>query len=300
MAHTQPHQTHAALSALAEYVAAEPDSVAAGRAELSWFALVCRAWRDGARTVAVYTQLGYLEHGHLGGFMAPLFRLRQLEPDLECPALRTSPEVEVFTSLLSPERLAVSMDDYQAQLKHLESLELGARRPPPPGAQPWQRGEPDITDAALRRMARRGGVTHFDSRLYGEIRATLRAFLENILVGPCDIIVEHARRATVTGADVARALRLVGCAPSVGAPHPAWVPGFYERKIGGDEGDDLARPLGLQVGAMKYLAAFRELVVETLQGRMVSAPARCPNSFRLQLKKMLRRPTTRSIAPRTS
>lgn len=62
-----------------------------------------------------------------------------------------------------------------------------------------------ITKPAIRRLARRGGVKRINGLIYEETRGVLLVFIEKILRDAITY-TEHARRKTVTGADVIHAL----------------------------------------------------------------------------------------------
>ncbi|THV85453.1 hypothetical protein D6D29_02351, partial [Aureobasidium pullulans] len=66
-----------------------------------------------------------------------------------------------------------------------------------------------ITKPAIRRLARRGGVKRISATIYGEVRTTVKNFLEATLH---DIVryTEHAKRKTVTVLDVVHALNRRG------------------------------------------------------------------------------------------
>ena len=66
-----------------------------------------------------------------------------------------------------------------------------------------------ISDGAIRRLARRGGVKRISNLIYDEVRVVLKAFLENI-VKDSVTYCEHARRKTVTAMDVVYALKRQG------------------------------------------------------------------------------------------
>ena len=63
-----------------------------------------------------------------------------------------------------------------------------------------------ITKPAIRRLARRGGVKRISGLVYEETRDALKVFLENI-IRDAVTYTEHARRKTVTVADVVHALK---------------------------------------------------------------------------------------------
>lgn len=67
----------------------------------------------------------------------------------------------------------------------------------------------DVSQAAIRRLARRGGCRRISGLIYDETRAVLRHFLERIL-GNSIIYMEHARRRTLTAKDVVYALKKEG------------------------------------------------------------------------------------------
>ncbi len=66
-----------------------------------------------------------------------------------------------------------------------------------------------ITNPAIRRLARRGGVKRLSGLIYEETRGVLKVFLQNII---CDTIMytEHSNRKTVSALDVVYALKRVG------------------------------------------------------------------------------------------
>ena len=66
-----------------------------------------------------------------------------------------------------------------------------------------------ITKPAIRRLARRGGVARISGAVYEEARAALAEFLRGAVVGAV-AYTEHARRMTVTAADVVYALKAQG------------------------------------------------------------------------------------------
>jgi histone H4 len=66
-----------------------------------------------------------------------------------------------------------------------------------------------ITKPALRRLARRGGVKRLSNLIYEEMRGITKVFLEHVLRDAVTY-TEHARRKTVTGADVEYALKRQG------------------------------------------------------------------------------------------
>lgn len=63
-----------------------------------------------------------------------------------------------------------------------------------------------ITKPAVRRLARRGGVKRIPGLIYQDIRAVLKAFLENVIR---DVVTyaERAKRKAVTAMDVVYALK---------------------------------------------------------------------------------------------
>ena len=66
-----------------------------------------------------------------------------------------------------------------------------------------------ITQPAIRRLARRGGVKRISGLIYEEARGVLKVFLENTLRDAVTYC-EHARRKTVTAMDVVYALKRQG------------------------------------------------------------------------------------------
>ena len=63
-----------------------------------------------------------------------------------------------------------------------------------------------ITKPALRRLARRGGVTCITDVTYAEARNVFKAFLERVIKDTV-LYTAHARRKTVTALDVVHALK---------------------------------------------------------------------------------------------
>ena len=66
-----------------------------------------------------------------------------------------------------------------------------------------------ITKPAIRRLARRGGVKRISGLIYEDERGAVKIFLENVIRDSV-AYTEHARRKTVTGVDVLRALKRQG------------------------------------------------------------------------------------------
>ena len=66
-----------------------------------------------------------------------------------------------------------------------------------------------ITNPAIRRLARRGGVKRMSEHVYEETRGVLRVFLENVLRDTI-VYTSHAKRKTVTALDVVHALKRQG------------------------------------------------------------------------------------------
>ncbi|KAG5182893.1 histone H4, partial [Tribonema minus] len=66
-----------------------------------------------------------------------------------------------------------------------------------------------VTNAAIRRLCRRGGVKRISKLVYEETRGVLKVFLEGI-VRDAVTYTEHARRKTVTSLDVVLALKRRG------------------------------------------------------------------------------------------
>ena len=66
-----------------------------------------------------------------------------------------------------------------------------------------------ITQPAIRRLARRGGVKRISALIYNETRQTMKGFLESV-VRDSVTYTEHAKRKTVTALDVVYALKRQG------------------------------------------------------------------------------------------
>ena len=66
-----------------------------------------------------------------------------------------------------------------------------------------------ITNPAIRRLARRGGVKRISTFIYDDSRAVLKNFLESV-VRDSVTYTEHAKRKTVTALDVVYALKRQG------------------------------------------------------------------------------------------
>ncbi|VDP97916.1 unnamed protein product [Trichobilharzia regenti] len=66
-----------------------------------------------------------------------------------------------------------------------------------------------ITEPAVRRLARRGGVRRISSSIYEEISGVLKVFLENVILDSVTY-TEHVKRKTVTAMDVLHALKRQG------------------------------------------------------------------------------------------
>lgn len=63
-----------------------------------------------------------------------------------------------------------------------------------------------VTNAAIRKLARRGGVKRMSGAIYEETREALKAFLEPV-IRKSIVYMEHANRKTVTIRDVISALK---------------------------------------------------------------------------------------------
>ena len=74
---------------------------------------------------------------------------------------------------------------------------------------PKNKGVAAITKNDIRRLARRGGVKRIWGLVYEETRTVLRGFLEDI-IRDAVLYTEHARRKTVSPADVIYALKRNG------------------------------------------------------------------------------------------
>ena len=66
-----------------------------------------------------------------------------------------------------------------------------------------------ITKAAIRRLARHGGVKRMSGLIYEETRGVLRAFLENVIRDASEY-TKCANRKTITAMDVVYALKRQG------------------------------------------------------------------------------------------
>ena len=66
-----------------------------------------------------------------------------------------------------------------------------------------------VTNPAIRRLCRRGGVKRLSGLIYEESRGVLKVFLENVIRDSVTY-TEHSRRKTVTALDVVYALKRQG------------------------------------------------------------------------------------------
>lgn len=66
-----------------------------------------------------------------------------------------------------------------------------------------------VTNPAIRRLCRKGGVKRISNAVYGETRGVLKVFLENV-IRDATIYTQHAGRRTVTTMDVVSALKRQG------------------------------------------------------------------------------------------
>lgn len=66
-----------------------------------------------------------------------------------------------------------------------------------------------LSQPAIRRLARRGGVKRISGLIYEETRGVLKIFLENVIRDSVTY-TEHAKRKTVTSLDVVYALKRSG------------------------------------------------------------------------------------------
>ena len=65
----------------------------------------------------------------------------------------------------------------------------------------WQ----GITNPAIRRLLRKGGVLRAKSEIYGEARDVIKSFLTMIL-GDAIVYTDHARRKTISALDIKHSL----------------------------------------------------------------------------------------------
>lgn len=66
-----------------------------------------------------------------------------------------------------------------------------------------------ITRGSIRRLARRGGVKRISGAIYEEVRTVLKGFVDRV-VRDATAYTEHAKRRTVTAADVVNSLKKNG------------------------------------------------------------------------------------------
>ncbi|KAL3126005.1 hypothetical protein niasHT_003602 [Heterodera trifolii] len=66
-----------------------------------------------------------------------------------------------------------------------------------------------ITKASILRLARRAGVARINAKVYDEVRAALRSYLE-IIIRDAAIYCQHERRKTMKSRDVVHALKRQG------------------------------------------------------------------------------------------
>lgn len=66
-----------------------------------------------------------------------------------------------------------------------------------------------ITRGSIRRLARRGGVKRISGAIYEEVRTVLKGFVDRV-VRDATAYTEHAKRRTVTAADVCNSLKKNG------------------------------------------------------------------------------------------
>ena len=66
-----------------------------------------------------------------------------------------------------------------------------------------------VTNPAIRRLCRRGGVKRIQGLIYEEARGVLKAFLESV-IRDAVTYTEHAKRKTVVTLDVIYALKRQG------------------------------------------------------------------------------------------
>ena len=68
------------------------------------------------------------------------------------------------------------------------------------------KNEYGLSDSAIRRLARRGGVMRMSVLVYEETRRTLKSFLQDVIVD-ASLYTEFAGRRTMTAMDVVYALK---------------------------------------------------------------------------------------------
>lgn len=279
-------------------------------APLCAFAMVCVEWWKAARVLETYTRSGFFAFIWSPLQLLKYFqRLPELEPELRSPALEPSLLPLAFQEnggedgvrLWGP---AWSAGDHSTADKiyrfekqviqkicdgevrsseevktlWLNSLDYRSYTTPCNHRQVLRDSICGITDAAIRRLARLGGVSRFCTMIYEEARGALKFFLEVIQRAALKYC-EHSRRNTVTSEDIARALELHALPPPVHSQEslqrPVATAGFFARTEVEDdqmiEEDDLAHPEPQQI--MPYLLCFGELIEEIFQDFMVSQPS---------------------------
>ena len=66
-----------------------------------------------------------------------------------------------------------------------------------------------ITNTAIKRLARKGGVKRLSSSIYDEVRACLKNYID-LIVKDCVIFTEHAKRKTISVFDIINSLKRKG------------------------------------------------------------------------------------------
>ena len=67
----------------------------------------------------------------------------------------------------------------------------------------------DITNAAIRRLARRGGVKRISGLMYEETRGHLKQYIEKV-ISEAIVYASYANRKTITAFDVVHAVKRQG------------------------------------------------------------------------------------------
>ena len=277
-------------------------------APLGAFAMVCVEWWKTARRLETYTRSGFFASIWSPPQLVKYFqRLPELEPELWSPGLlmpsdryrengeeREAGAEHSWGSSWSAGDYDSAGRIYSTEAEVIQQICDGKARSPDEiialwdemddsqGSTTWHRkvlrgNIGKITGAAIRRLARFGGVSHFSSAIYDEARGTLRRFLEAIQRSALTYS-EHLFKRTVTSEDVARALELRALQPPVHS-QPVETAGFFAvTKVGLSRTwphpapqDDLAHPAPNEI--MPYLFAFGRLTEEIFQDLMVSQPS---------------------------
>ena len=145
-----------------------------------------------------------------------------------------------------------------------------------------------ITNPAIRRLARRGGVKRISGLIYEETRGVLKVLLENTLRDAVTYC-EHARRKTVSAMDIVHALKRQGrTLYGYGGPEGSWSRKRTPEEAENERVEKAARRLAFQAARrgerIPSNTQFRPQARQQVQAQQAQRPPPAsPNAYKVVL-----------------